>query len=140
MKRKQYVFFCCISLLLFATWGLTACSDETETKRGADWDYTVVPTQDCPQDFLEEIEKKKMNAFQMTYDDGEYRYLAVGYGEQEKNGFSIQVQGIYEKGDTLCMDTSLVGPNEDEIVLNKKSYPYLVVKVQKTGKKVEFFT
>lgn len=138
MKQKQYVFFCCVGLLVVVTIWLTGCGEVTEGTRGADWDYTVVPTEDCPKDFLAEIEKKKINAFQMTYDDGAYRYLAVGYGEQEKNGFSIQVQGLYEKGDALCLETSLVGPEEDQIVSNRKSYPYIVIKLQKTEKKVEF--
>lgn len=140
MKRKQCVFFCFLALFIVVSLWLTACEENTEEKKGADWDYTVVPTQDCPEDFLEEIEKKKVNAFQMTYDDGSYRYLAVGYGEQEKNGFSIQVQGVYEKGEKLCMETSLMGPDEELVVRDKKSYPFLVVKVKKTEKKVEFLT
>ena len=104
--------------------------------RGRDWEYTVVPTADCPQELMKEIESKKINAFQMTYDDGEYTYLAVGYGEQEKGGFSIQVLGLYEKGETICLETSLNGPEEDEVVSDKPSYPYLVIKIEKTEKQV----
>ena len=137
--RTQGVFFGGLVLLITVCVWLTACGQQPEEKRGEDWDYTVVPTADCPKDFLAEIEKKKINAFQMTYDDGAYRYLAVGYGEQETNGFSIQVQGLYEKGDVLCLETSLVGPGEDQIVSNKKSYPFLVIKTKKTDKKVDFF-
>lgn len=139
MDVRRYVFFGGLILLIGMSLWLTACGQQQEEKRGKDWDYTVVPTADCPKDFLAEIEKKKINAFQMTYDDGEYRYLAVGYGEQETNGFSIRVQGLYEKGENLCIETSLVGPEEDQIVSNKKSYPFLVIKTQKTDKKVEFF-
>lgn len=133
----QYVFF---SVLIFfmLCGGLISCGQKEEEKKGAEWDYTVVPTEDCPEDFLAEINKKKINPFQMTYEDGEYKYIAVGYGEQETNGFSIQVQGLYEKGENLCLETSLVGPEEDQIVSNKLSYPYLVIKTNKTDKKVEF--
>ena len=134
--RKRMLFamlFVC--LLVFSLMG---CSEEKQSEKGKDWDYTVVPTADCPADFLSEINKKKINAFQMTYDDGAYCYLAVGYGEQEKNGFSIKVLGLYEKGESLCLETSLVGPEEDQSVSNKKSTPYLVVKTQRTDKKIEF--
>lgn len=140
MKARGYVFFVFLVMFVMTSVCLTACGQQKEEKRGKDWDYTVVPTADCPKDFLTEIEKKKINPFQMTYDDGEYRYLAVGYGEQETNGFSIRVQGLYEKGEVLCMETSLVGPEEDQIVSNKKSYPFLVIKTHKTERKVEFLT
>ncbi len=140
MKIRRNVFFVALTALVTMSIWLTACGQKEEAKKGKDWDYTVVPTTDCPKDFLAEIEKKKINPFQMTYDDGEYRYLAVGYGEQETNGFSIRVQGLYEKGETLCMETSLAGPGEDQIVSNKKSYPFIVVKTHKTEKKVEFLT
>lgn len=136
MKRQYalcYGILCCWVFMC-----LVACGREKEEKRGEDLEYTVVPTADCPKDFLQEINKKKINAFQMTYDDGEYCYIAVGYGEQETNGFSIQVQGLYEKGDKLCLETSLVGPDKEQIVSQKKSYPFLVIKTMKTEKKVEF--
>lgn len=135
--RGKYRISVILCVCLFAC-SFMGCSEEKSSEKGKDWDYTVVPTADCPADFLSEINKKKINAFQMTYDDGEYCYLAVGYGEQEKNGFSIKVLGLYEKGESLCLETSLVGPDEDQIVSHKKSTPYLVVKTQRTEKKIEF--
>ena len=88
-----------VVLFSFGMCLFSGCGTEKEGKRGKDLDYTVVPTEECPADFLAEINKKKINPFQMTYEDGEYCYLAVGYGEQETNGFSVRVLGLYEKGD-----------------------------------------
>ena len=133
---KRLLTFAAI-LLVFAC-SLTGCGTEEKSARGKELDYTVVPTADCPADFLSEINKKKINPFQMTYDDGAYCYLAVGYGEQETNGFSIRVLGLYEKGDNICFETSQVGPEDDQVVSQKKSTPYLVVKTGRTDRKVEF--
>ena len=131
--------FAGVFILCLTVFCLCGCSEEKESSsKGKDLDYTVVPTADCPADFLKEIDSKKINSFQMTYDDGAYLYLAVGYGEQETNGFSIKVLGFYEKGDNICLETSLVGPEEDQVVSNKPSTPYLVVKTQRTDKKVAF--
>ncbi len=127
---------------LFAVVGIvcamTGCAEEKKSEKGKNLDYTVVPTADCPADFLNEINKKKINPFQMTYDDGAYCYLAVGYGEQETNGFSIRVIGLYEKGEDVCLETSLLGPEEDQIVSQKKSTPYIVIKMERTDRKVVF--
>lgn len=97
-------------------------------------------TEECPADFLAEINKKKINPFQMTYEDGEYCYLAVGYGEQETNGFSVRVLGLYEKGDGVVFETNLLGPEKGQEVSQKKSMPYLVVKMKKLEKEIEFWS
>ncbi len=132
---RKSLFHCLLVLIII----LCSCGKEEKTgERGKDWDYTVVITEDCPKDLLEEIEKKKVNSFQMTYDDGEYLYIAVGYGEQQTGGYSIKVLGLYEQGDGLCIETSLLGPEEDVIVKNKASFPYIVIKTEKTEKNVTF--
>lgn len=128
-----------LCLCFLAGFILTGCEHASTTeKQGKDWDYTVVPTKDCPEELKKQIDQKKINAFQMTYDDGEYRYYAVGYGEQENSGFSIAVLGLYEKGDKLCLETRLNGPGEGEVVSDKPSTPYIVIKTERTDKETEF--
>ena len=61
-----------VVLFSFGMCLFSGCGTEKEGKRGKDLDYTVVPTEECPADFLAEINKKKINPFQMTYEDGEY--------------------------------------------------------------------
>ncbi len=118
---------------------LTGCQKEkTAAEKGKDWDYTVVAVRDCPEDFLKELEEKKVNAFQMTYMDGEYLYAALGYGEQETGGFSIAVHGLYEVDGKLCLETELKGPGKDEAVKQKASYPFIIIKTEKTDKEVIF--
>ena len=129
-----------VVLFSFGMCLFSGCGTEKEGKRGKDLDYTVVPTEECPADFLAEINKKKINPFQMTYEDGEYCYLAVGYGEQETNGFSVRVLGLYEKGDGVVFETNLLGPENGQEVSQKKSMPYLVVKMKKLEKKIEFWS
>ena len=63
MKARGYVFFVFLVMFVMTSVCLTACGQQKEEKRGKDWDYTVVPTADCPKDFLTEIEKKKINPF-----------------------------------------------------------------------------
>lgn len=136
MGAKKFV---CIGMMLVFLCNMAGC--ETVNKgeeKGKEWDYTVVPTADIPSDFLKELDTKKINAFQMSYEEGEYLYIAVGYGEQAGGGFNIRVIGLYEQGEQLCIETSLIGPGEDEVVSDKASYPYIVVKTQKTDKDVIF--
>jgi hypothetical protein len=137
MGKMWIALFLCLYVLTGLV--LSGCEQTSQDEtRGKDIEYTVVPTADCPEEFKNEIENKKINAFEMTYDDGEYLYLATGYGEQESGGFSISVTGLYELGEKICLETSLQGPSEDEVVSGKESYPYLVVKIERIDKEVVF--
>ena len=113
-----------VLLFSFGMCLFSGCGTEKEGKRGKDLDYTVVPTEECPADFLSEINKKKINPFQMTYEDGEYCYLAVGYGEQETNGFSVRVRGLSEKGEDIYQMLQSSPANENGFInsVNGKSY------------------
>lgn len=135
MSKRGIVVFLALCMLIL----VIGCEKETQqTERGRDWDYTVVAVRDCPEDFLKELEEKKINPFQMTYMDGEFLYIAAGYGEQPTGGFSIAVRGLYEMGDKLCLETELLGPGSDETVKEKASYPYIIIKTEKTDKEVLF--
>lgn len=136
MQRKKGIVVVLIMCILTLA---TACEKKEETaERGKDWDYTVVAVRDCPDDFLNALEEKKVNPFQMTYLDGEYLYIALGYGEQATGGFSIAVRGLYEMGDKLCFEAELLGPGKDEVVKEKASYPFIIIKTEKTEKEVLF--
>ena len=54
-----------VVLFSFGMCLFSGCGTEKEGKRGKDLDYTVVPTEECPADFLAEINKKKINPFHM---------------------------------------------------------------------------
>ncbi len=126
-------------LMLCALFLSVGCEkDAASAERGRDWDYTVVTVQDCPEDFLNELEEKKINPFQMTYMDGEYLYIAIGYGEQATGGYSIAVRGLYEMGEKLCVEAELLGPGKDETVKEKASYPYVIIKTEKSDREVIF--
>lgn len=101
-------------------------------------DYTVVATRDCPEEFLKNLEEKKINPFQMTYQDGTYLYMAVGYGEQKTGGYSILVKKLTETKDKIFLNTELRGPSKEENVLEKPSFPYVVIKMENKSKEVVF--
>ncbi len=133
---KKILFWLLLSVFVLSAAG---CEKEAVTsERGKDWDYTVVAVRDCPEDFLKQLEEKKVNAFQMTYMDGEYLYIALGYGEQDTGGYSIAVRGLYECGDKLCFEAELLGPGKDETVKEKPSYPFVVIKTERTDREVLF--
>ncbi len=135
MKRIRLLFILIMTAALFCFWG---CGKTDGGKIGADIDYTVVSEEDIPPELKKSIDKNKINPFELTYTDGEFMYLAAGYGEQDSGGFSIQVVTLCEKGEDILFSTNLLGPDESRIVSLKKTTPYIVVKTEKMEKKVVY--
>ncbi|MEE1008985.1 MAG: protease complex subunit PrcB family protein [Agathobacter sp.] len=130
-----------IILFIFMQINLGGCGLEkvdTNEENMRNVDYTVVKTEEIPKDFMKKIDETKKKEFKMTYDDGEYLYIAKGYGMQETGGYSIVVDELKSSTDSLFFKTKLVGPGKDKEISNIKTYPYIVLKTEKTNMEVIF--
>lgn len=126
-------------VMLFLT-GVSGCSLERKQQdvEKTAIDYTVVEDADVPQEFMEVIQGKKAEPFKITFSDKENLFIAIGYGEQPTGGYSITVEEIYQTKDTVEIKTQFAGPVKNEQVANTITYPYIVIKVEDTDKKVKF--
>ena len=124
-KKKRCIF---ILLLLALTVCFTACKEEEKIR---DLDFTVVSSECVPKELLAEIEEKKQEEFQFYFQDGNYLYLCLGYGEKETCGYSICVKELYLTESSIVLDTTLLGPkSQEEKRVSQKSYPYIVIKIE----------
>lgn len=135
MAAAVAIVICIMAGGVFCGCGQTSSRQKQEE---IECDYTVVATRDCPEEFLKNLEEKKINPFQMTYQDGTYLYMAVGYGEQKTGGYSILVKKLTETKDKIFLNTELRGPSKEENVLEKPSFPYVVIKMENKSKEVVF--
>lgn len=134
MENRYCRILCIIMLLL-----LCGCSiRKEEEEKLKDLDFTVVEAEEIPTELKEQIEKKKKEVFQLTYEDGGYLYLIVGYGEQPSTGYSITIEDLYETEHYINIKTGIMGPSKTEKVQEISTYPYIVVKIQNSDKKVVF--
>ncbi len=118
---------------------LTACGGGKVSKQQeTPLDYTVVPRSDVPETLLNTLNEKKSESMTMTYGEGEYLYIIVGYGVMPTGGYSISVERLVETEDEIFIKTNLRGPAAGEAVNKAESYPYIVVKTEYTDKKVVF--
>ena len=82
MKRR-------IAAVLLALCMCAGCGAvNTSGDKLSDLDFTVVSEENIQEDIRKLIDEKKENPFQMTYSDGDYKYIVVGYGRQESGGSS----------------------------------------------------
>lgn len=135
MMKKMFLYLVLSFLCVF----LFGCDKQDETtEKIRDLDFTVVATENIPEELIGILEEKKADTFYQAYSDGDYMYLCVGYGEQATGGYSITVDALYLTDDSVCMNTTLLGPGLEEKAAGIKSYPYVVVCTEYIDKPVVF--
>lgn len=129
-----------LAILCIGIFGLlSGCSAEKiSTEKLRDIEFTVVDEENIPEELEEMIDEKEEKPFKLTYADNGDLYIAVGYGEQKTSGYSIEVKELYETKNAIYIHTNLIGPAKDEKVLERKTYPYIVVKLEFIDKNVVF--
>lgn len=126
-------------ILLVTACLLIGCSVEnTDPVKLKDLEFTVVENAEVPEELLTIIEEKKAADFKLTYEDGGYLYIVVGYGEQNTGGYSIAVNELFLTSNAIYIDTNLIGPSKDEKIADAASYPYIVIKTEYLDKSVVF--
>ena len=133
---KIFVALC----LTAVTLAMTGCSMLREEQvKLQDMGFTVVSEEKQPEELKTIIEEKKGSPFQLTYNDSEYLYIVIGYGEQPEGGYSIAVNDLYLTEDNIYVNTTLLGPDTaDSKSAKAPSHPYIVLKMDYLDKPVVF--
>ena len=128
-----------ISLILMMAILLTGCQMMSSEKvKLRDLDFTIQSEETIPTEVMKMIKEKKEEPFKFTFTDGENLYICIGYGKQDRGGYSITVDALYLTEDAIYVVTTLLGP---EITGQKKgaekpSTPYIVIKTEFLDKTV----
>lgn len=133
--KKSRILIAAVLLLTV----LTGCVKKQETSgKVRDLEFTVLKTEDIPEEVAALIEEKSARPFRAYYIDQGYLYLVCGYGEQPTSGYSVEVEAVYETQTEIVVRTSLLGPGAGEEKKETKTTPYIVLKTEAEEKPVRF--
>ena len=122
-------------MLLF----LNGCSvGKIEQKKMKDLDFALVEDSQIPEELKKLIEEKKTSEMKITLDDGESKYIVVGYGTQKTGGYSISVDELYLTDNAIYINTTLIGPSKGEAGQEVESFPYVALRIEYMDKSVVF--
>ncbi len=118
---------------------LSGCSvEKMDKEKLRDVAFTVLDEEQIPEELEAMISDKKETSFKYSYADEGELYIAVGYGEQPTSGYSIEVKELYETKNAIYIHTNLIGPTKEEKIVERKTFPYIVVKMEYVEKNVVF--
>lgn len=145
MRKKGFLLLTLLTALLLLM-GMSACKGKTKdgNEKIKDIEFTVLGEENYPEELKQIIDGKKEKEFKMTYEDSGFLYICVGYGRQETGGYSITVNDLYLTGNSVYVDTNLIGPEAENRKLYQSqektsvSYPYIVIKIEYFDKSIVF--
>lgn len=128
MKKWFLRLTCVVLTVLFTLTGCQMLSNEKVKLR--DLDFTVQSNETTPAEVLEMINERKEEPFKFTFTDDENLYICIGYGKQERGGYSITVDALYLTEDAIYVETTLLGPEDGANSQKVESFPYIVIKTE----------
>lgn len=132
MKYRYKLILAAFMLMLL--FSVTGCGKGEDSKR-RDIDFTVCDDTKVPNELLEIINEKKAKVFKLTYINSEFLYIAIGYGEHERNNFNVVVEDLYVTDNAIYVDTNLytseMTPSDAVAEGGASMYPYVVLKCEK---------
>lgn len=126
-RQLQIAGIWCLAFMLF----LSGCQvKKLEGPEKTEVPFTVAEPDQVPAELMEIIEENKEGGLQLTFRDEGNTWLVRGYGRQKSGGYSISVNEVYQMGDVLHVDTTLIGPGEKAETEGDASFPYIVLQVK----------
>lgn len=134
---KKIFIFAVVLIVLVAACALLKIT-RIDKKRVGDVEYKVLLEEEIPAEVFEEIERFKHESKQCSYICSDKLYIVVSYGRQDTGGYTVEVNDLYESSNTIFVKTTLMGPKSKKDAKEDESYPYVVLKLSLSDKKVVF--
>ena len=138
-ERKQRIAGIVLAFVLMGTCFFCGCDlMGEESVKLRDLEMTVLSEERIPKELLSIIEDKKSQPFELTFKDENYLYICIGYGEQNTGGYSIVVDDLYLSEKSICVSTTLLGPEGKKSDNPIPSVPFIVIRTELIDKPVTF--
>ena len=135
-RMKKWV---AVLLVVCSMIGLSGCTMLSEERvKLQDLGFTVLSEEVIPEELKTIIDEKKAEPFKLTYSDDAFLYIVIGYGQQSGGGYSIAVNELYLAEESIYVNTTLLGPGQNEAGNKVPSCPYIVLKTDFIDKPVVF--
>ena len=138
LKGSVVMRMAAVSLVAVIFTVMTGCGMENiDREKIRDLEYIVLSEEQIPEEIFERIVEEYENFGRSAYICSDELYIVVCYGAQPTEGYSIEVNTLYESSNAIIVETTLKGPSRQDKVEAEISYPYIVLKLEKNDKMVE---
>ena len=140
MKRHSYIkkiiaILICAALAAYINGCNVKNIDEEKIR---DLEYVIMEEENIPEEVYEQVIASQDEFCRKAYVCSDVLYIVVCYGAQPTEGYTIEVNQLYESSNAVIVETTLKGPSGMDKVAEVISYPYIVLQVENVVKTVVF--
>ena len=133
--KKIIAILICAALAAY----INGCNVENiDREKIRDLEYVILEEEKIPEEVYEQVVNDMDEFCRKAYVCSDVLYIVVCYGAQPTEGYSIEVDYLYESSNAVLVDTTLKGPSGMDKVAEVISYPYIVLQVENIDKTVVF--
>lgn len=133
--KRAIAILMCVILAAY----INGCNVENiDREKIRDLEYEVLEEEKIPEEVYEQVIADMDEFCRKAYVCSDVLYIVVCYGAQPTEGYSIEVDYLYESSNAVLVETTLKGPSGMDKVAEVISYPYVVLKVENVDKTVVF--
>lgn len=118
---------------------INGCNVENiDEEKIRDLEYVIVEEEHIPEEVYEQVIADQDEFCRKAYVCSDKLYIVVCYGAQPTEGYTIEVNQLYESSNAVIVETTLKGPSGMDKVAEVITYPYIVLQVENVDKTVVF--
>ncbi len=118
---------------------INGCNVENiDEEKIRDLEYIIVDEEYIPEEVYEQVITDLDEFCRKAYVCSDKLYIVVCYGAQPTEGYTIEVNQLYESSNAVIVETTLKGPSGMDKVAEVITYPYIVLQVENVDKTVVF--
>lgn len=130
VKKKVFLT---IGISLFLLYLCCACTLFKEAEEGEKVEYDICDESMLPQELKDIISSKQEEAFNLTYSNNTYTYIVICAGTQNRNDVGVEIEELYKDDNAIYVEGILrQTASAGDAAENTVSFPYTVVRIQKT--------
>ncbi|MBR1815386.1 MAG: protease complex subunit PrcB family protein [Lachnospiraceae bacterium] len=152
MKKSMFKTGRSVLILTFALFLcllMVGCDFRQKNSEKEKVEYSVCAETEIPKELKDIIEEKKTGRFKLSYVNNDAMYIAIGYGEHNRQNLSVTVEDLFKTSNSIFVVTNLFTEEElgnqsdatasDARVSGEASmYPYIVIKCEKSELPIVF--
>ena len=139
VSAKSAVIMSCVVIAAAFFVCMNGCGiEKIDTKMVNELQYEEVEEENIPEEVYEKILRVYDSFGRFVYICSDSLYIVVCYGAQPTEGYSIEVNQLYESSNAILVETTLKGPAGPDKPVQNITYPYIVLKLEKNEKIVVF--
>lgn len=108
-------------------------------KRVENMEYKIINESEAPQPVKDWLNKNKYKEDYAVIHTEKHTFILITRGEKKTGGYGLELTKLEKQDNKIAVFVEYTDPKPDQVVIQVVTYPYLIVKLEKTDEELIVF-